>query len=224
MTPPLSTCWTVIRGAAAGDSADRDEFARRYSPVIRAYLSARWRNSPYLRHLDDTIQEVFVECFQPDGVLDRADPAHGGFRAFLYGVVRNVALRVEERGARERVRRPADEVHLDQLAADDTDLSRIFDRAWAKTLLREAAVRQAERALDEPARRRVELLRLRFHDGLPIREIARRWNVDAATLHHDYAKARQEFRAALREVMVFHHPGSAADIERACSELLTLLG
>ena len=34
-----TTCWTVIRGAAAGDRDDRDLFARRYEPVVRAYLS-----------------------------------------------------------------------------------------------------------------------------------------------------------------------------------------
>jgi len=40
-----STCWTVIRAAAAGSSADRDELARCYLGVVRAYLAARWRRS-----------------------------------------------------------------------------------------------------------------------------------------------------------------------------------
>jgi hypothetical protein len=70
----------------------------------------------------------------------------------------------------------------------------------------------------------VELLRLRFQDGLPIREIARRWGADAAALHHEYAKARQEFQAALLEVVAFHHPGTPAEVEQACANLLTSLG
>jgi RNA polymerase sigma-70 factor (ECF subfamily) len=223
MTQSLSTCWTVIRGAAAGRAADRDEFARRYNPVIRAYLAARWRCSPCWQHLDDAIQEVFVVCFQPDGVIERADPSHvGGFRAFLYGVVRNVALRVEERRARERSHRPPVEVPLERLADNDTDLARVFDRAWARALLREAAMRQMDRAPDEAARQRVELLRLRFHEGLPIREIARRWNAEPAVMHRDYAKARQEFRAALLEVVAFHHPNET-NVEQVCRELTTLL-
>ena len=37
-----STCWTVIRAAAAGSPADREELARRYLGVVRAYLAARW--------------------------------------------------------------------------------------------------------------------------------------------------------------------------------------
>jgi RNA polymerase sigma-70 factor (ECF subfamily) len=217
-----STCWTVIQAAAAGDAAERSHFARRYERVIRSYLAARWQRSPLLQHLDDAVQEVFVECFKGGGVLDRVDCERaGGFRPFLYGVVRNVARRFEAAGDRSQ-----EQADLDKFAADDDSLSRVFDRAWAKALMREAAERQMERARQEGAAalRRVDLLRLRFHDGLPIRDIAVRWNADAATLHHEYAKAREEFKAALMEVMAFHHPGSAAEVEQVCAELLAILG
>ena len=56
-----------------------------------------------------------------------------------------------------------------------------------------------------------------------IREIARLWAADPAELHREYARARREFKAALAEVVAFHHPGSAAAIERECAELLALL-
>src|SRR5438445_13793858 len=87
-----STCWTVIHGAAAGSAADRQDFARRYTPVIRAYLAARWQDSTYQQELDDGVQEVFLECFRQGGVLQRGDPVHPGrFRPFLYGWALNVA-------------------------------------------------------------------------------------------------------------------------------------
>ena len=35
-----STCWSLIHGAAAGDADDRAGFARRYAPVVRAYLGS----------------------------------------------------------------------------------------------------------------------------------------------------------------------------------------
>jgi hypothetical protein len=77
-----STCWTVIQGAAAGCTADRQDFARRYAPIIRAYFAARWQESTYRQELDDGVQEVFLECFRQRGVLERADPAQpGGFRS-----------------------------------------------------------------------------------------------------------------------------------------------
>ena len=65
---------------------------------------------------------------------------------------------------------------------------------------------------------------MRFHEGLAIREIAARWAAEPAALHHEYARARQEFRAALEEVVAFHEPGSPGQIEQVCVELLALLG
>jgi RNA polymerase sigma factor (sigma-70 family) len=225
MSTQESTCWTVIAAAAEGCAAQRAAFAQRYQRVIRAYLAARWRNTPYLQDLDDAVQEVFVACFQRDGFLARAQRDRpGGFRAFLYGVVRNVARHLEARRSRDR--QAAGDVDLNQVPADEESQARLFDRAWARSLLREAARRQEDHArrTGAAALRRVELLRLRFHDGLTIRAIAARWQIEAATLHHDYAKARQEFKTALAEVVGFHHPGTAAEIERECVNLLSLLG
>src|SRR5262245_61258276 len=103
MPGPESTCWTEIHAAAVGGAADREPFALRYGPVVRAYLAARWRGSPCLADLDDAVQEVFVECFRRGGALERVEPDRaGGFRPFLFGVVRNVALRLEARRARRR--------------------------------------------------------------------------------------------------------------------------
>jgi RNA polymerase sigma-70 factor (ECF subfamily) len=219
-----TTCWTLIRGAAAGDPDARAQFADLYVSVVRTYLAARWRGSHLLQHLDDAVQEVFLACFRPDGVLSRADPGRpGGFRPYLHGVVRNVARRVEE-GRGGPLPGVAD-FDPDSVPADGPTLSRVFDRAWAAALVREAGRRQAEQAADrgEAAARRVELLRLRFHDGLPIREIARLWGADPAHLHHEYATARKEFLAALREVVAFHQPGPPEAVEAACADLVGLL-
>ncbi len=215
-----STCWTMIRDAAAGDPGERDRFVRVYEPVVRAYLQARWGKRP---EIDDATQEIFLACFTSEGVLERADPNRsGGFQAYFLGVIRNIARRFEER----RARQPGALPHESVLSpAEESTLSRSFDRAWAKSLMREAARLQAELAAQagREAIRRVELLRLRFHDGLPIREIARRWNEDAARLHHAYARARKEFATALRQVVEFHVPGTDQQVEQACRELLELL-
>jgi RNA polymerase sigma-70 factor (ECF subfamily) len=206
----------------AGDTAARDQFARRYLPVVRAYLATRWRGTPLLDRVDDAVQEAFVACLRPGGALDRLDPTRpGGFRPYLYGVVRHVALHHEAGHARELPR--ADVSDLDRLPGDGPELSGVFDRAWARALMREAAELQAQRADADGPRRRVELLKLRFQDGLPIRDIARRWGVDPAGLHREYAKARQEFREALRAVVAFHRPGTAEEVDRACGELVAAL-
>jgi RNA polymerase sigma-70 factor (ECF subfamily) len=215
VTPADATCWSLIREAAGGDRIARERFARVYRPVVAAYLGARWHGKGAV---DDATQDVFVECFRAGGLLAKADPDRGGFRAFLLAAVRNVARRYEDRP------RPTVGVPVD-LPADDTGPAEAFDKAWARAMLREAARVMAESAADERAVRRVELLRLRFHDGFAIRDIAVRWNTDAAKLHHEYATARQEFHAALQAVVAFHHPGhTAGEIDRACEELRRAFG
>src|SRR5262249_7504100 len=105
--------------------------------------------------------------------------------------------------------------------ADDASQSRLFDRTWARAIMEEAARLQRERAAEggPEAVRRVELLRLRFEENLPIRAIAELWKVDPAKLHHAYALAREEFRAALLEVVAFHQPGSPAELEQEAAGL-----
>ena len=214
-----STCWTVIRAAAAGSPAERAELARRYLGVVRAYLAARWRDSHLWVDLDDAVQEVFVECFRQGGALEAVEAGRvPSFRAFLYGVVRNVARRFEYRPVRAAGPLP-------EIAANEEGLSRLFGRAWAQAIMTEAAQLQQQRASvrGPEAVQRVELLRLRFEENLPIRTIAARWGVPAARLHHAYALARQEFKAILLEVVAFHHPGSPAEVEQEAASLLKAL-
>ena len=220
MTAADLTCWTMIRDAAGGDADARQRFARLYLPVARGALAGRWKGSPRLAWVEDAVQDVFVECFKAGGALAAADSERSGFRAFFLGVVRNIARRHEEK------HRPAAQLPEDCPAAD-TSLSVAFDRAWARALLKEAARVQAETAAGagERAVKRVELLRLRFQERLPIRAIAERWNEDAAKLHREYATAREEFRAALRTVAAFHQPTATGDeLDDACRELLAIVG
>lgn len=226
MTSAETTCWKLIEGAVKGNTGERDEFVRRYLGAVQAYLGARWRDSPRVKDLEDAVQEVFVRCFDEQGPLEQVDRAYaGGFRPYFYGVIQNVARSFERRASSEQRRSPGKEVNLERVASDESSLSVVYDRAWAKAMMQEAARRQLEHAQNagEEAMRRVELLRLRFHEGLRIREIAQRWEVDASKLHREYAKARREFKAALVEVVTFNNPGSAAEVARECTELLDLL-
>ena len=219
MSTPESTCWTVIRAAAAGSPADRDELARRYLAVVRAYLAARWRGSHLRADLDDAVQEVFVECFRQGGALEAAGAGRvPSFRAFLYGIVRNVARRFECRPVRAAGPLP-------EIAANEEGLSRLFERAWAQAIMTDAAQLQRRWAEERgpEAVQRVELLRLRFEENLPIRAIAERWGIAAAELHRAYALARQEFKAALLAVVAFHLPGSPAEVEQEAASLLKAL-
>lgn len=214
MVSPVVTSWTVIQEASAGLESARAEFARRYESIVRAYLAHRWRGGPFVDDLEDAVQEVFVECFKAGGVLESADADRpGGFRAFLYGVIRNIAFRFEKRRYRRREVQASEAIG--RVEDREESLSRVFDQAWARMVLKEAASLQAAGAEGEggePARR-VELLRLRFEEGLPIRDIASRWQEDPARVHRQYRLARSEFRDALREVLARHHGGAEAQLE-----------
>jgi RNA polymerase sigma-70 factor (ECF subfamily) len=219
-----TTWWTLIEGAVAGDPAARSLFARRYLEVVRGYLASRWRAPTLRQHLDDAVQEAFLEMLREGGALGRAETRGARpFRAFLFGVARNVARRFEERWGRAR----AANVDVDPaaVASDEEGPSRALDREWARAVVREAGDRHRGRAaaLGDDGMRRVEILRLRFQDGLPIREIALRWGADPARLHHEYARARGEFRAALREVVAEHHEGTPDVVDAECERLLELL-
>ena len=209
----METCWTVIHGAAAGEPDQRAAFVRIYAPVIRAYLLRRWRGSPLQQEVDDQIQEVFLACFRDEGALAQADPARGsGFRAFLYGVVRNVARHAETRRARQR--ETNGHSALPDIDADEQSLAAEFDRAWAQSVVRDAVERMERR-------RDVDLLQARFVDDRPIREIAKAWDEDPAKLHRQYARARKAFQDALVAVVRFHQPDRTR--EQALEEARRLL-
>ena len=226
--PESETCWTVVRRASRGEGPAREAFVRTYWPVVHAFLEARWKGSKLRDELDDAMQEVFLDCFRADGALGRVDRERDlRFRQFLYGVVRNVALRAEKKayGGQRPVEHPEDLADADSALQEESP-SRLFDRAWAQGILQSAADRLEADAKQrgETALRRVDLLRLRFHEGLPIRAIAERWSADAAVLHHEFARARKEFESALKAEVAFHLPGSPEEVERECARILDLLG
>jgi RNA polymerase sigma-70 factor (ECF subfamily) len=220
------TCWTLIRHAAEGDGGARSEFGRRYLAVVSKYLRTRWQGRLSAEEVDDAVGEVFVECLKKGGLLERAREGRiQSFHACLYGTVRNVALRFEERRAHRLDQPGSRSFHPDDLAREEESLSLVFERAWAREVMREAAALHRERAhaAGADAEKRVRLLDLRFEQGLPIRKIAELWGEDAADLHHAYARARAEFQQALRTVVAFHDPGNEQAIDEECRRLLALL-
>lgn len=235
MSSANTTSWSLIRGAADGNSNDRESFAVRYQPVVKAYLAARWNGIVIANDLDDAIQDVFSECFRKGGVLARAESGRpGGFRAFFFGVVKNVAHRYEAREARRPKSLKEDSSshpgqvnaagRTRELETNDTPDS-VFELEWARAVMKEAKSIQQERAkrLGGSAIKRLELLALRFEQGLPIREIAKLWGQDPAKLHHQYAKSREEFHNALKQVVSSHFGDSNEPIDDECQRLLSVL-
>ncbi len=222
-----TTCWFLVEEAASGQPGARDQFAENYEEVVKAYLCHRWRSSGYIQFVEDAVQELFLECFKNGGILEKADRDRpGGFRAYLYAVARNVALRFETKHAKQKERSAPSQFDPAEVVKDEATLSRIFDRSWLESILRQAADRQNELAeLAGPAAmRRVEILQLRFREDMSLRDIAKHLKVEAKWLYKEAARAREDFRGALYEVLCFHNPQSPEQVEKECEELLSLLG
>jgi DNA-directed RNA polymerase specialized sigma24 family protein len=224
MRNPETTNWRLILDAAAGSVDARNAFALRYLPVVAAYLRVRWRSNQLIDSVDDAVQEVFVDLFRQQGVLTRADPDKGGFRALLFGTIQVVALRFEEAVARRRDW-PAPSTVVRNGLPDEEGAARAYDRVWAQRLLAEARELLAARLRARGGRERRwhDLLELRFNGAQPIRDIARLWAVDPAWLHHEYAQAREAFRLALLDTMARYQGGTADSLEAECRQLLELL-
>lgn len=223
--PKEELSWSLIARAANGHRGARSEFSRSYLPVVRSFLEARWHETRLAGELDDAVQEVFVECLRENGVLSRADSSRGDLRGLLFGVTRKVAARFEERAAKRHARDREGASVLDTIQAREPSQSMVFDREWARTLMRLAGDRMRARAEGgEPgARLRVELLRLRFTEGLPIREVATKWDMDPDAVHRAYGKARDEFQVCLRSVIAEHTVRSEEGLEAELARVLELL-
>jgi len=224
--PSVDVSWSLVERAAAGDGPARSVFGRSYLPVVRRFLEARWRETRLAGETDDAVQEVFVECLRENGVLSRADSERGDLRGLLFGVTRKIAARFEERARRRLAGDHDAQSALDAIRAREPSLSHVFDREWARTLVRLAGEHMRDQAAagDSGARLRVELLRLRFAEGLPVREVAAQWGMDPDGVHRAYAKAREEFRACLKIVIAEHAVRSGGDLEAEVPRVLALLG
>ena len=213
------------KDAAIAREVFREEFGANYLPLVRGYLRHRWGGWPIAREIDDAVQDVFMECFRADGVLQSAKQDQGSFQAYLQATTRNVARRYEERVGTRRDRSQAESTFLREQVSREASLSVYFDRSWAQEMMSQAGVSMKRRAgeLGEDALRRYELLQLRFQEDVPIREVAKRWGVPDRQVHDAYATARREFYRCLREVVALH--GAAAHaLDAECEKLIELLG
>jgi RNA polymerase sigma factor (sigma-70 family) len=217
-----TTSWTAVQSASTQDRRARSRFALRYAPVIRRYLASRWRIATDSQLIDDGIQEVFVECFKRDGALERVRPGRdGGFRAYLYAVTRNVARTLE----RQRRRVPAPTAELDREPEDGDRPSVAFDRAWARLVTADAMTEFRDSCSEPVELLQLEVLRLRYHEGLPPRQIAQRiGGLDARRISKLIERGLRRYKACLLVVLRRSSPTATdRELERSCRELLQLL-
>jgi DNA-directed RNA polymerase specialized sigma24 family protein len=226
VTHAPETSWTLLEGVLRGEQTAHARFVRFYFPVVLAYLQSRWRGRVLVQDAEDATHEVLVEFLRENGALTRCDVASPlRFRRFLLGVARNVALRWEDRSSAQRQREVALPSPDLEPEADDADPAAHFDRRWAHGILASALDDMRLRAESGDARtmRHLSLLNERFFEGRTIAMIAGARGEDPAHLHHEYARARNEFEAALTTTLREHTSGGHAVTRDDLADMLGLI-
>jgi len=216
----MSTMWTALRAAHAGDpaaiSAARELLFERYGPPVKRYL-ARLTGDPEAR--DELWQEFAARLIQGD--FRNIDPAKGRFRSYL----KTVLVRMAHRHRKLADRRAT--VDLDQAPAELTDDDdQVFDSQWREHLIERTwnALRDARPVYEQVLRLRAELpdassqeLAVAMHERHGIE-----WT--AETLRQTLRRARQRFgELLLDEIAHSVEPVSRETVEEelAALELLS---
>lgn len=203
MHPTMEADWLEAQAAAAGDEQARNSFWNRHVRAVRMWLWFRWSHRSLRSFVEDAAQEVFLECFRPGGALAHMDArkAQHGVVAFLRGIVRNVAHRIERTQARDFEHRRRLAVAAATPAPADAGAAEQIDRAWEHDRVMAAlALLDQEDPPDGMRHTLREFLHAHFEDGLPVRKIAAAWQEKPEHVHELRRRACRRFRECLHRV------------------------
>lgn len=242
--PFTSTHWSVIAAAAdsqadeASSRAALTQLCETYWPPLYAYVRARG----YSRHdAQDLTQSFFTYVIQHK-IYTRTDRAKGKFRSFLLASLKNFLSDARDReqalkrgGGRDFV--PFDEAKADAAeslfvsshgspATPDVAEDRLFERAWAETLVgtvlgRVAAAYKADGR--EHLFRELQTFLTMGAAPLPTyAELATRLGGAESTLRSHVTRLRARYRELLRDE-VRRTVSSEAEVDAELRELLRVL-
>jgi RNA polymerase sigma factor (sigma-70 family) len=145
-----TTRWSLVQAAAAGESAEADQalaaLCESYWYPLYVYLRRRGHDAD---DAQDLTQAFFVRLIEKRA-LRHADPARGRFRSFLLTSLKHFAVNEWERERAQKRGGGSPPLSLDLERAEhwfqrepstNETPERLFDRAWALTLLDHAMTR-----------------------------------------------------------------------------------
>lgn len=207
-------------------TAARELLCDRCRPLVQHWLRRRWRNTALRTQIDDATQDVFVACLQPGGPFDprSTPPERHELPGILRRVVEDTADILERRYADERRHCRCLEVALARPLPDGADAPIQLDRRWLRGCLEQAVRSLAPRhPLATIEHSAGEFLSLHLEQGLPVREIARRWRLRSDQVHELRRRAMRRLRAALLRMLGSSPDLQVRDLDEARRELLALL-
>ena len=204
------TSWELLSLASSGSKkvthAAAAQFAARYYSPVRAYIAAIVRNRD---EQEDLAHRFFLNGVLSGRVLAGAQKSRGSFRLYLKQAIRNFVVdeyrrkgRVAAGGHAVITHPDADERGWAQIADHAEEPGAVFDREWARALVRQAVEATSRICASRGQSEHFQLFAGRFlseADRLPgWRELGDRFGVDEKTARTRAETAARHFRAELR--------------------------
>jgi RNA polymerase sigma-70 factor (ECF subfamily) len=207
------TLWEVVRRAGQRSEEERkrglEDLARMYWKPVYCYFRLSWSRPN--EECKDLVQAFFLWLFEGDA-LEKYDPAHGRFRAYLKSLLKHYVMHHDE--SMSRLKRgggvalvPLDDGDrsLEDQLADPRfkDPDEAFDRSWRTSILKRAI--QSVRRRLESRGKALQIDLFEAYDLVPAperptyRTLAERFGVKETDVHNALDRVREEIRDTVRE-------------------------
>ncbi|MBI2930990.1 MAG: RNA polymerase sigma factor [Planctomycetes bacterium] len=177
-----TTLWPLVESAKAGRREALETLVQSYHPILRTFARARGLEPA---DADDAAQEVCLQLCRPE-FLSSIDRNRGRFRSLLLAIAKHVIAAIRQGPWRPKVA-------LEEVRGDEQDEA--FDRLWAEELLRAARERLRQDKRPEPS----AAFEMRYVEGLPFKEIARRMGCTVPDVSNYVQQGKTRLRSYLRE-------------------------
>lgn len=187
-----TTVWAALQ---RGD----EDLVNRYWKPVYCFIRQSWGKGN--EDAKDLTQEFFLTCVFEGGLVGKFEPGRGRFRSFLKAAVTNF-LRDAAKTA-GRVKRGGDTRRV-ELSGELPDPGaatpeQAFDAQWKKIVLARAV--ELVQLKVKPEVFRVFQTYDLDGDNVSYEDLAKRHSISADTVKNYLTKARDEFRAAITEVV-----------------------
>ena len=206
-----TTHWTVVLAASrrSAPEADRalEELCRTYWYPLYAYV----RRQGYSKEDAEDLTQGFFARFLERNYLEAVSSEKGRFRAFLLAALKHFLANEHDRAGRQKRGGGVAPLSLDWQDADtryridpSDQLSpdRLYDRAWATTLLEQVIARLRAECLSEGKAKVFEQLKpflMAGKDDIPYAQAATSLGVNEGAARVAVHRLRRRYRELLRQ-------------------------
>jgi RNA polymerase sigma factor (sigma-70 family) len=227
-----TTRWTVVLAAGGQNSPSADvaleELCRTYWYPLYAYV----RHQGHSPEDAEDLTQAFFAKFLAKNYLAGLDSNRGRFRAFLLASLKHFLANEWDRSQRQKRGGGATLLSLDYQGADTRyqidppdhlSPDKLFDRAWATTLLEKVIARLREETRAEGRAGQFEQLKFYLMVGtntIPYAEAATALAMSEGTVRVAVHRLRRRYRELLQQEIV----QTLADPAQADEEMRALMG